>query len=47
MSGFDWKKFASATVKKRAATKGKKKSGSGNGQKSNAWRAYVTGGKKR
>ena len=43
VGGFDWSKFNKSLKKQRA--KAKKKSGSG--QKSNAWRAYVTGGKQR
>jgi hypothetical protein len=38
---FDWKKFASATLKKRAAAKKAKKKASTGGKKSDAWRAYV------
>jgi hypothetical protein len=44
VGGFDWSKFSKSLKKQRAKTKGKK---TGSGQKSNAWRDYVSGGKKR
>jgi hypothetical protein len=40
---FNWGKFAPKPRKK----KGKGKAKSGGASKSNAWRAYVSGGKKR
>jgi hypothetical protein len=40
---FRWSKYASMPRKKGKGKKG----GKASGQKSNAWRAYVTGGKKR
>jgi hypothetical protein len=45
VGGFDWSAF-NKSLKKQRAKKAAKKSGS-SGRKSNAWRAYVQGGKKR